>query len=195
MGRRIRDVFNCFKIASIIEENKFWKRGKEVGCRKRSNRVSFDPEEEMFGSVEQDSEDDESLRMDFQEDLDGTIDWTLESVKIEQKKGRLTRLRGMQENKIDIDLNKGRTTLRKDDEGGDSDFEYSVTGRMSGGAEFRGNRLISDFGEKIQKICLYKTVKFDAKNVRRRLDACIAELNGIIDDIILIFPDRNASTI
>lgn len=196
MRRRIRDVFNCFNIASIIGEKRFWKRSKEVvEWKKKNNRVSFDPDpEEMFGTVEQDSEDDESLRTDFEEDLDRTIDWTLESVKTEQKKGKGT-LKRMQENKtVGIDLDEDRNRLQKD-KGEDSEFEYSVTGRMSGGAEFRGNRLISELGEKIQKICLYKTVKFDAKNVKRRLDACIAELNEIIDDIILIFSDRNASTI
>ncbi|XP_068969056.1 uncharacterized protein [Bombus flavifrons] len=72
-------------------------------------------------------------------------------------------------------------------------FKHSMTSRMSGGAEIRGNYLISDFHNKIQKINLYKNVKFDAMNVKRRLDACINELNGIIEDVSLILPDMNVS--
>ncbi|XP_046144029.1 uncharacterized protein LOC123988347 [Osmia bicornis bicornis] len=63
--------------------------------------------------------------------------------------------------------------------------------RMGGGAEFCKNHLIPNFNNKVPRMNLYKNAKFDAKNVKRRLDACIVELNGIIEDISLIFPETD----
>ena len=80
--------------------------------------------------------------------------------------------------------------LLKDQEEKQESFKYSMS-RMGGGAEIRGNHLISDFHNKVQKINLYKNIKFDAKKVKRRLDACINELNGIIEDVSLILPNMN----
>lgn len=123
-----------------------------------------------------------------------TINQIFEQSQIQSKGRKNTQNQFIvQENKISkIELDE-YGTLHKNAENKHQIFKCTVTGRMGGGAEFRGSRLISDMNERIQKINLYKHVKLDAKNVKRRLDACIAELNEIIEDVSLIFPDTNIS--
>lgn len=94
---------------------------------------------------------------------------------------------------MENELTEYKTDLPEGTEDERESFKHSMTSRMSGGAEIRGNYLISDFHNKMQKINLYKNVKFDAMNVKRRLDACINELNGIIEDVSIILPDMNVS--
>ncbi|KAK1133962.1 hypothetical protein K0M31_011748 [Melipona bicolor] len=96
-----------------------------------------------------------------------------------------------QETKTVTDLAEYKVDLPTDQEEKQESFKYSS--RMGGGAEICGSHLISDFHNKMQKINLYKNIKFDAKKVKRRLDACINELNGIIEDVSLILPNMDVT--
>ncbi|KAK9303620.1 hypothetical protein QLX08_004726 [Tetragonisca angustula] len=89
------------------------------------------------------------------------------------------------------ELAKYKVDLPKDQEEEQESFKYSSL--MGDGTKIRGSHLISDFHNKMQKINLYKNIKFDAKKVKRRLDACINELNGIIEDISLILPNMDVT--
>ncbi|XP_076287165.1 uncharacterized protein LOC143212343 [Lasioglossum baleicum] len=164
--KRIRYFFNWFKTELLFMKNIFSKRNKETGSHpKDNNRMSFDCEVAgNKGSLFMSRYPENSEDdEDFEED-NGIIDWTVEAVEIENEKNK--------------------DTLQKDEENGHLGLESWIMQR---------NRLTSNIHAKMEKICLYKSVKFHAKNVKRRLDACIAELNEIIEDVTLIFPTLNPS--
>ncbi|CAL7947587.1 unnamed protein product [Xylocopa violacea] len=194
--KRKRTFLNCFKTEPLTDEYNFSKANKKRKLSAKNDiSTTFDSAEEAVDTTNIEEENNEQIVQlntyghSEENPVRAKIDQMCKLIGIESKKEK------WQETKIfknELTDNVYDMDLPDDTENECQFFKYSIN-RMGGGAEFRGNRLMSDFHDKIQKINLYKNVKFDAKNVKKRLDACIDELNGIIEDVSLIFPNSDIS--
>lgn len=193
--KRKRTFLNCFKPDWHKKKPDSLKPNKKMKLSSKTNNihVTFNPntEEAKLTKIGEQKNNQISKLETYTHDEDNLARVKTNQIckltKVESKKELF------QESKInDNELAEYNMKIPKTAEDERKSFEYSIS-RMGGGAEIRGNNLMSDFHDTIKKINLYKNVKFDAKNVKKRLDACIAELNGIIEDISLIFPNSNIS--
>lgn len=197
MDCKRRSFLNCFKRKSHNDGYKSLKLNKPPKTSLKTNvRVTFDPQVEEMGLSKEKGRNEENMFKNMQQENYGcTVDERDEiihrickSVEIESEKGKEAVNQFICSNELCKLESQG--VLQKDATNEENIFK---TGRMGGGAECHGSRLISNINDKMHKLNLYMNVKFDAKNVKRRLDACIAELNGIIEDVSLIFPDTDIS--
>lgn len=197
--KRKRSFLNFFKIESYMKDNNVLKPNKKIEFSSKTNLfVTLDSDvnvTKLTNTKEQ--KNDEKYQL---EDLTNSennltcakVNYTCKLIESEKKKSQENKI----ESKIKNELanNKYKINLADNMEDKSELFKYSIN-RMRGGAEVRGNHFISDFHNKIQKINLLKNSKFDAKNVKRRLDACINELNEIIEDASLIFSNAQCNII
>lgn len=192
--KRKRNFLNCFITESHTKVHNLRLNKKMKFSSKSNIRTIFDPDvEKMKLKNMKEQKNGHIFQLDtYAHGEDNAVrekgSRMSKLIKNEPKKETSQEIK-MMEN----ELTEYKTDLPEGTEDERESFKHSMTSRMSGGAEIRGNYLISDFHNKMQKINLYKNVKFDAMNVKRRLDACINELNGIIEDVSIILPDMNVS--
>lgn len=197
--KRKRSFLNFFKIESYMKDNNVLKPNKKIEFSSKTNIfVTLDSDVNITKLTNtEEQKNDEKYQL---EDLTNSennitcakVNYTCKLIESEKKKSQENKIESKMKN--ELTNNKYKINLTDNTEDESELFKYSIN-RMGGGAEVRGNNFISDFHNKIQKINLLKNSKFDAKNVKRRLDACINELNEIIEDASLIFSNTQCNII